>query len=120
MARSDAIVLGAGIVGVSVALHLVKRGLAVTLIDRSEPGRGGEGAGDGGLGPPVNAMDASDARVLGPGLAPVFRHAIFWGAAASVTTPPAPTRAFAARFAAPGGVTATGDARSLRRLGTRW
>src|SRR5258708_16294822 len=40
MARTDAIVLGAGIVGVSVALHLVKRGLAVTLIDRSEPGRG--------------------------------------------------------------------------------
>ena len=40
MARSDAIVLGAGIVGVSTALHLVKRGLTVTLIDRSEPGRG--------------------------------------------------------------------------------
>src|SRR5215468_2053396 len=40
MARTDAIVLGAGIVGVSVALHLVKRGLAVTLIDRGEPGRG--------------------------------------------------------------------------------
>src|SRR5262249_32212637 len=40
MARTDAIVLGAGIVGVSVALHLVKRGLAVTLVDRGEPGRG--------------------------------------------------------------------------------
>jgi glycine/D-amino acid oxidase-like deaminating enzyme len=40
MARTDAIVLGAGIVGVSVALHLVKRGLAVALIDRGEPGHG--------------------------------------------------------------------------------
>src|SRR5215467_5489395 len=40
MARTDAIVLGAGIVGVAVALHLVKRGLAVTLIDRGEPGQG--------------------------------------------------------------------------------
>ena len=40
MARTDVIVLGAGIVGVSVALHLVKRGLGVTLIDRSEPGHG--------------------------------------------------------------------------------
>ena len=40
MARTDAIVLGAGIVGVSVALHLVKRGLAVALVDRGEPGRG--------------------------------------------------------------------------------
>src|SRR5262249_47231934 len=40
MARTDAIVLGAGIVGVSVALHLAKRGLAVVLVDRGEPGRG--------------------------------------------------------------------------------
>ncbi|MGZ6009089.1 MAG: FAD-dependent oxidoreductase, partial [Rhizomicrobium sp.] len=40
MARSDIIVLGAGIVGTSIALHLVKRGLAVTLIDRGEPGEG--------------------------------------------------------------------------------
>jgi NADPH-dependent 2,4-dienoyl-CoA reductase/sulfur reductase-like enzyme len=39
MARTDAIVLGAGIVGVSVALHLAKRGLAVALVDRSDPAR---------------------------------------------------------------------------------
>ena len=32
--------LGAGIVGTSIALHLVKRGLSVTLIDRGEPGKG--------------------------------------------------------------------------------
>ena len=38
MARTDAIVLGAGIVGTSVALHLVKRGLSVALIDRRGPG----------------------------------------------------------------------------------
>jgi glycine/D-amino acid oxidase-like deaminating enzyme len=35
MARTDAIVLGAGIVGTSIALHLVKRGLSVALIDRA-------------------------------------------------------------------------------------
>jgi glycine/D-amino acid oxidase-like deaminating enzyme len=40
MARTDAIVLGAGIVGVSAALHLVKRGLAVALVDRGDPGQG--------------------------------------------------------------------------------
>ena len=40
MARTDVIVLGAGIVGVSVALHLVKRGAVVALLDRGEPGRG--------------------------------------------------------------------------------
>ncbi|MCX7311585.1 MAG: FAD-dependent oxidoreductase [Hyphomicrobiales bacterium] len=38
MARTDAIVLGAGIVGVSAALHLAKRGLAVALVDRRPPG----------------------------------------------------------------------------------
>ena len=37
VARS-AIVLGAGIVGVSCALHLRKRGWTVTLVDRGEPG----------------------------------------------------------------------------------
>ena len=38
MARTDAIVLGAGIVGTSIALHLAKRGLAVALVDRGGPG----------------------------------------------------------------------------------
>jgi len=40
LARTDIIVLGAGIVGTSIALSLVKRGLTVALIDRAEPGRG--------------------------------------------------------------------------------
>ena len=35
MARTDAIVLGAGIVGTSVALQLAKRGLSVALVDRA-------------------------------------------------------------------------------------
>ncbi len=38
MAKTDAIVLGAGIVGTSIALHLVKRGLNVALLDRRAPG----------------------------------------------------------------------------------
>ena len=38
MARVDVIVLGAGIVGTSAALHLAKRGLAVALLDRRKPG----------------------------------------------------------------------------------
>ncbi len=40
MAHADVIVLGAGIVGVSAALHLAKRGLSVALIDRGAPGVG--------------------------------------------------------------------------------
>ena len=233
MARTDAIVLGAGIVGVSVALHLVKRGLAVALVDRSEPGRGTSygnagiieantlfpaafpsslkslmrialkqapeanyhasflpqvapwllafrrnsaperliatmrvmrplfsraiaehealmaeaGAerylrhtgwlklyrGDRGfagtareravaaeLGLPLRVMNVEAARALEPSLAPVFRHAVFWEGAASVSNPLAVTRAYVARFAALGGVAVTGDAMSLHRAGARW
>jgi D-amino-acid dehydrogenase len=36
--RTDVIVLGAGIVGVSAALHLQKRGRSVALVDRRGPG----------------------------------------------------------------------------------
>src|SRR5579872_7367325 len=38
MNRFDVIVLGAGIVGVSAAWHLLRRGKSVALIDRREPG----------------------------------------------------------------------------------
>jgi D-amino-acid dehydrogenase len=233
MARTDAIVLGAGIVGVSVALHLVKRGLAVALVDRSEPGQGTSygntgiieantlfpaafpaslkslirialkrapeanyhagflpqvapwllafrrnsaperliatmrvmrplfgraiaehqalmaeaGAGRylrhngwlklyrsdrsfagtareralaAELGLPVRALGVDAARALEPALVPVFRHAVFWEEAASLSNPLAVTRAYAARFAALGGITVTGDARSLHSLGAKW
>lgn len=40
MLQQDIIVLGAGIIGVSAALHLQARGRSVTLIDRGEPGQG--------------------------------------------------------------------------------
>lgn len=45
---ASVIVLGAGMVGVSVALHLRRRGRDVTLIDRQGPGEGAS-FGNGGL-----------------------------------------------------------------------
>lgn len=36
----DVAVIGAGIVGACIALELSRRGVAVTLLDRDEPGRG--------------------------------------------------------------------------------
>lgn len=36
--QTDVIVLGAGIIGVSIALHLQERGKSVLLVDRGEPG----------------------------------------------------------------------------------
>ncbi|WP_431267043.1 FAD-dependent oxidoreductase [Dankookia sp. P2] len=44
----SAIVLGAGMVGVSVALHLRRRGYEVMLVDRRGPGEGAS-FGNGGL-----------------------------------------------------------------------
>jgi D-amino-acid dehydrogenase len=233
MARTDAIVLGAGIVGVSVALHLAKRGLAVTLVDRGEAGQG-TSYGNAGIiegntlfpaafpasftqlvriglkrapeadyhvtflarvapwllafrrnssperlvafmetmrpmferaagehealmeeanarrylrhtgwlklyrsnrsfaatareralaaerGMSAQVMDVEAAQALEPSLAPVFCHAVFWEDAVSITNPLAVTRAYAARFAAKGGVMVKGDARRLHRQGTKW
>jgi len=233
MARTDAIVLGAGIVGTCVALHLAKRGLSVALIDRagigeqtsygnagiiegntvfppafpsdlaalarialkraseanyhlsflpqiarwliafrsaSRPARLIETArlirplysravaeheallADAGamqflrktgwlklyrserafralqaefdtaaqFGLPLQTLDVGGARALEPSLKPVFARAVFWPQAASVSNPLGVTRAYAARFRALGGITLTGDARSLHRAGNRW
>jgi D-amino-acid dehydrogenase len=233
MARTDAIVLGAGIVGTAIALHLVRRGLSVALVDRRGPGEetsyGNAGIIEGNtifpptfprgltalgrialkraseanyhlgflpkvapwlmayrafsrparlaetarvmrplfqravtsheklmadasasylmrktgwlkiyrgdasfaatarerevaeqLGIPIRALDLDGARMLEPALNPVFRHALHWEGAASISNPLALTRAYAARFTARGGVVLTGDARSLHREGARW
>jgi D-amino-acid dehydrogenase len=233
MARLDAIVLGAGIVGTSVALHLAKRGLAVVLVDRRAPGEetsyGNAGVIEGNtifpqafpsdpiallrialkrapeanyhlsflpqvapwlmqfraasrperlietarlmrplfaralpehatllaeagaerflrktgwlklyrsdrafealkrefalaqeFGMSYHALDPDGARELEPSLAPVFRHAVHWPHAASVSNPLAVTQAYAARFTALGGVVMRADARSLRRVNAHW
>jgi D-amino-acid dehydrogenase len=57
---------------------------------------------------------------LEPSLKPVFRHAVHWTGAVSVSNPLALTRAYAARFAALGGLSFTGDARSLHRADGHW
>ena len=72
------------------------------------------------FGLPLQALDTAGAQALEPSLKPVFAHAVFWPQAASVSNPLGVTRAYAARFAALGGVTLQGDARSLHRAGNRW
>jgi D-amino-acid dehydrogenase len=233
MARTDAIVLGAGIVGTSTALQLARRGLGVALVDRRPPGEetsygnagiiegntvfppafpaslarllrialkrapeasyhlrhlplaapwlaaffaasrphrqvetahimrplfaqalpehealmADAGAGrylrrDGWLklyrsdaafaaigrelelaaefGIACRPLDPDGARALEPHLGQVFRHAVFWPGAASVSNPLAVTKAYAARLAKLGGVILTGNARSLHRAGAGW
>ncbi|MBM3529222.1 MAG: FAD-binding oxidoreductase [Alphaproteobacteria bacterium] len=233
MARTDAIVLGAGIVGTSIALHLAKRGLSVALIDRRGPGEetsyGNAGVIEGNtlfphafpsgfgkllkialkqapdanyhwsallriapwllayrrhtrpeesvayaedmrplfaravaehealmaeaeaaqylrkngwiklyrsdaafagtarerdfasrLGLSHRALSGEEARALEPSLSPVFRHAVHWPEAASVSNPLAVTKAYAERFVKLGGVILRGDARTLRRADGHW
>jgi D-lysine oxidase len=72
------------------------------------------------FGLPLNLLDAAGAQKLEPSLNPVFAHGVFWPKAASLSNPLAVTRAYAARFAALGGVTLTGDARTLHRSGAGW
>lgn len=48
MARTDVIVLGAGIVGASAAIHLAQRGLSVALVERDGPGEA-TSYGNGGI-----------------------------------------------------------------------
>jgi len=233
MARTDAVVLGAGIVGTSTALQLAKRGLSVALVDRGKPGEetsyGNAGVIEGNtLFPPafppslidlirvglkrtpeanyhiaalpkvapwlfkfwlasrpkkllefayamrpifsravaehealmtesgslqylrktgwakiyrsektfrLNApelnladqldiayrvLDPKEMLELEPALKPAFARAIFWPGAASLSNPLAVTRAYDARFEALGGITLTGDARSLKRNGNGW
>ncbi len=233
MARTDTIVLGAGIVGTAIALHLAKRGLSVALVDRRGPGEetsyGNTGIIEGNtVFPPafprrlaalarvalkrapeanyhlsflpqvapwllayrawsqpdklvetaramrplfsraisehealmaeadaghlmrktgwlklyrhaesfaatareraiaedygiaIRVLDPEEARALEPALNPVFRHALNWEGAASLSNPLALTRAYAARLRAIGGVIVSGDARTLHREGARW
>jgi D-amino-acid dehydrogenase len=65
-------------------------------------------------------LDGEAARELEPSLAPVFCHAVHWTGAVSVTNPLALTRAYAARYAALGGIVLAGDARTLHRSGASW
>ena len=233
LAHTDIIVLGAGIVGTAIAVHLAKRGLSVTLIDRGEPGEG-TSYGNAGIiegntvfpaafpssfaelarialkrSPAANyhlahlprvapwllafraasqparlvetakvmrpllaravaehealaaeagaaqhlsrrgwlklyrtdsafaaqapelelaarfgisniPLDRDGALALEPALSGEFRHAVHWSGAVSVDNPLALTRAYAACFAALGGLALTGDARTLHRSNPYW
>lgn len=65
-------------------------------------------------------LERDAALALEPSLKPAFRHAVHWTGAVSVTNPLALTRAYATRFAALGGLTLSGDARTLHRVASQW
>src|SRR3954471_10851831 len=72
------------------------------------------------IGVAAQPLDTEGTRALEPSLNPVFRHALMWPDVASLSNPLMVTRAYAARFAALGGLFITGDARSLHRAEGHW
>ena len=74
----------------------------------------------GQLGLNHRVLDTDEARALEPSLMPVFRRAVHWPDAASVSNPLAVTKAYAAAFGKHGGVIVKGDARTLHRAGADW
>jgi sarcosine oxidase subunit beta len=48
-ARPDVVVIGAGVVGLSIAFHLRERGASVTVVDRAGVGAGASGVQPGGV-----------------------------------------------------------------------
>jgi D-amino-acid dehydrogenase len=72
------------------------------------------------LGVRAQVLDVAGAQALEPSLASVFQRAVLWPDIATVSNPLAVTRAYAARFAALGGVVLKGDARGLHRNGQNW
>jgi D-amino-acid dehydrogenase len=72
------------------------------------------------LGVHAITLDPAETVALEPSLSPVFSRAVHWPNIASVSNPLMLTRAYAALFAARGGVVLQGDARSLHRSGGNW
>ena len=67
MRSADAIVVGGGIIGLSLALELRRGGLSVMVIERGEPGREASYAAAGMLAPAVFAFGLVAFGFLGMG-----------------------------------------------------
>ena len=63
-AGGDVIVVGGGLIGLSIAFELAQRGATVRLYDRAEPGHGASWAGAGMLAPYAEHIDDEDLLAL--------------------------------------------------------
>ncbi len=72
------------------------------------------------MGLALKPLDTAGAQALEPSLMPVFAHAVFWPEAASVSNPFRVTLAYGSRLRRLGGVSVSGDARTLHRKGQGW
>src|SRR5262249_40283168 len=82
--QADVVVLGAGMVGVSVAVHLQQRGKQGVLVDRRPPRAGGSD-GHGRLAPPEGAVAPPLPRPFARTLSVVFDY--HWAALPGLLRP---------------------------------
>ena len=73
---SETIVVGAGIIGLSLAYELLRRGRRVTVLERDRPGHGSTWAA-GGMLAPVAEAEVDEPEVIGLGLESLERYAEF-------------------------------------------
>jgi glycine oxidase len=73
---SETIVVGAGIIGLSLAYELLRRGRQVTVLERDRPGRGSTWAA-GGMLAPVSEAEVDEPEVITLGLESLDRYPEF-------------------------------------------
>ena len=61
-AEPDVVIIGAGVVGLSIAYHLDQRGASVTVLDRAGIGAGASGVQPGGRTPAMGHARQLHAR----------------------------------------------------------
>lgn len=64
--RADVVVVGGGLTGLSTALHLAERGIAVALLEAHEPGWGAAGRNGGQVNAGLKYEPEAATRALGP------------------------------------------------------
>jgi len=78
MPKSEVLIIGGGIIGLSIARELARRGLSVTILERHQPGREASWAGAGMLAPQGELSEGDFLRLCleSNRLYPEFRAAI--------------------------------------------
>ena len=77
--RADVIIVGAGLTGLSAALHLAENGVRVVVLEAEQPGWGASGRNGGQVNPGLKPLPSQVEKDFGPIYGPALVH-IAWNA----------------------------------------